>query len=76
LKHHNSHKKSSLTPFSIFDLEKKQTVFEERLENKCNCSDPIIVVGKQGHVAIYYRKNYKHIIVHYRILPYQGETQI
>ena len=60
--------------FAIFDLEKKQTIFEERLENDCSCSDPIIVVGKQGHVAIYYRKNNKHILVHYRILPHKGET--
>jgi hypothetical protein len=64
--------------FALFDLEKKRTVFKERLENDCSCSDPIIVVGKQGHVAMSYRNQSKrkHIIVHYRILPYQGETKI
>jgi hypothetical protein len=64
--------------FALFDLEKKRTVFKERLENDCSCSDPIIVVGKQGHVAIYYR-NYnkrKQIIVHYIISPNKGETKI
>jgi len=57
--------------FAIFDLEKKRTVFKERLENKCYCSDPIIVVGKNGHVAMSYRNDSKnkHIIVHYIISP-------
>ncbi|RKZ44247.1 MAG: hypothetical protein DRR16_20955 [Candidatus Parabeggiatoa sp. nov. 3] len=57
--------------FAIFDLEKKRTVFKERLENDCSCSEPIIVVGKQGHVAMSYRNQSKrkHIIVHYIILP-------
>ncbi len=59
--------------FALFDLKTKQTIFEERLEDGCS-SDPIIVVGKQGHVAIYYRKKRKHIIVHYMISPYTGET--
>jgi hypothetical protein len=57
--------------FAIFDLEKKRTVFKERLENKCYSDDPIIVVGKNGHVAMSYRNDSKnkHIIVHYIISP-------
>jgi len=51
--------------FAIFDLEKR--VFKERLEHDCSCDEPIIVVGKQRHVAMSYRNNNKRkrIIVHY-----------
>jgi len=64
--------------FAIFDLEKKRTVFKERLENKFSCGDPIIVVGKNGHVAMSYRNDSKnkHVIVHYLISPKKGGTKI
>jgi hypothetical protein len=57
--------------FAIFDLEKKQIVFEERLENACSCDEPFVVVGKNGNVAIFYRNHniHKHIVVHYVISP-------
>jgi len=55
--------------FAVFDLEKKQIVFEERLENACSCYEPFVVVGKNGNVAISYRNHnvHKHIVVHYVI---------
>jgi hypothetical protein len=62
--------------FVIFDLEKKRTVFKERLDNNCSHPDAIIVVGKNGHLAMSYDCKRKHIIVHYRILPNKGETKI
>ncbi len=62
--------------FAIFDIEKKRTVFKERLENDCFHPDAIIVVGKNGHVAMSCDCKRKHIIVHYRILPHKGETKI
>jgi hypothetical protein len=64
--------------FAIFDLEKKRTVFKERLENKCYCDIPIIVVGKNGHVAMSYSNDSKnkHIIVYYIISPNKGGAKI
>lgn len=55
--------------FVIFDLENKQTVFKEGIENDCmSCTDPIIIIGKQGHVAMSYRLAFqKYKIVHYAI---------
>ncbi|MCK5720601.1 MAG: hypothetical protein KAH84_11745 [Thiomargarita sp.] len=53
--------------FAIFDLEKKQTVFKERLENNCRGYFPIIMVGRNGHVTISYGCKRKHVIVHYVI---------
>jgi hypothetical protein len=54
--------------FVVFDLETKQTVFKERLENDCSCrGDSTVVVGKHGHVAMSYGTHNKHIVVHYVI---------
>ena len=54
--------------FVVFDLEKKQTVFKERLENDCYCrGDSTVVVGKQGHVAMSYGTHNQHVVVHYVI---------
>jgi hypothetical protein len=54
--------------FVVFDLEKKQTVFKERLENDCyRRGNSTVVVGKHGHVAMSYGTHNKHIVVHYVI---------
>lgn len=54
--------------FVIFDLEKRQRVFEEKHGQGTNTSQPRIVVGQDGDVAFSYLSNNEHVLVHYRII--------
>ncbi|WP_126455815.1 hypothetical protein [Sulfuriflexus mobilis] len=55
--------------FSVFDLATQREVFEERFGDNCYCTDPYVVLGKNGDVGFSYRNqndnNYG--LVHYRI---------